>query len=43
MEIRDWLKQAPQPVKRIELAGERFDVMSVRCWRERLLTNKQAG
>ncbi|HEX8096630.1 MAG TPA: DUF4365 domain-containing protein [Pyrinomonadaceae bacterium] len=41
MEIRDYLKRESddgrQPVKQIVFAGERFDVMSVRRWRERLL------
>jgi small GTP-binding protein len=41
MEVRDWLKRATddgkKPVKQIVFAGERFDVMSVRRWREKLL------
>ena len=41
MEVRDWLKRVSdngkKPVKRIVFAGERFDVMSVRRWRERVL------
>jgi hypothetical protein len=41
MEISDWLKQASRnnqkPVPQIVLKGERFDVMSVRRWRDRLL------
>ena len=41
MEVRDWLKRASdhgrKPVKRIVFEGERFDVMSVRRWRERVL------
>ena len=41
MEVRDWLKRASdngnKPVKQIVFAGERFDVMSVRRWRERVL------
>jgi hypothetical protein len=45
MEVRDWLKRASdngkKPVKQIVFAGERFDVMSVRRWRERVLGGKQ--
>jgi hypothetical protein len=41
MEVRDWLKRASdngkKPVKQIVFEGERFDVMSVRLWRERVL------
>ena len=41
MEVRDWLKRAShngkKPVKRIVFEGERFDVMSVRRWRDRAL------
>jgi hypothetical protein len=37
MEVRDWLKCAEKPVKQIVFEGERFDVMSVRRWRSRLL------
>jgi hypothetical protein len=41
MEVRDWLKRASDngrnPVKEIVFAGERFDVMSVQRWRERVL------
>lgn len=41
MEVRDWLKQASEngqkPVKQIIFEGERFDVMSVRRWRDRIL------
>ena len=40
MEIRDWLKRASdngkKPVKQIVFEGERFDVMAVRNWRNRL-------
>lgn len=47
MEVRDWLKRASdkgrKPVKPIVFAGERFDVMSVRRWRERVLSRKAAG
>jgi hypothetical protein len=42
MEVRDWLKRAShnrkQPVKQIVFDGERFDVMSVRRWRDRVLS-----
>jgi len=41
MEVRDWLKRASEngrkPVKQIVFEGERFDVMSVRRWREKVL------
>jgi hypothetical protein len=41
MEIRDWLKRESQDgkktVKQIVFDGERFDVMGVRRWRERVL------
>lgn len=41
MEVRDWLKRASDegktPVKHIVFEGERFDVMSVRRWRDRVL------
>lgn len=41
MEVRDWLKRASdngkKPVRQIVLEGERFDVMSVRRWREKVL------
>jgi hypothetical protein len=41
MEVREYLKRASEggakPVRRIAFDGERFDVMSVRRWRERLL------
>jgi small GTP-binding protein len=36
MEVRDWLKRAGG-VKHIEFKGERFDVMSVRRWRDKVL------
>ena len=42
MEIRDYLKRESdngrKPVKQIVFAGERLDVMSVRRWRERVLS-----
>jgi hypothetical protein len=38
---RDWLKSAThggrKPVQQIVFGGERFDVMSVRRWRDRVL------
>lgn len=41
MEVRDWLKRASdngrKPVKQIIFEGERFDVMSIRRWREKVL------
>lgn len=41
MEVRDWLKRksdnGKKVVKQIVFEGERFDVMSVRRWRERML------
>lgn len=44
MELRDWLRResanGTKPVTQIVFSGERFDVMRVRRWRERLL--KQA-
>ena len=44
MEVRDWLNRASgggkKPVKQIVFAGERFDVMSVRRWRDRVLDRR---
>jgi small GTP-binding protein len=41
MEVRDWLKRASEngkkPVKQIVFEGERFDVISVRRWRDQVL------
>lgn len=41
MEVRDLLKRATRtagrPPRQIEFNGERFDVMSVRRWRTRML------
>ncbi|MBI4910055.1 MAG: DUF4365 domain-containing protein [Acidobacteria bacterium] len=41
MEIRDWLRKATNngrnPVKQIEFEAERFDAMSVRRWRDKVL------
>jgi len=44
MEVRDWLKDATnhgeKPVRQIVFEGQRFDVMSVRRWREAALDGK---
>jgi hypothetical protein len=44
MDVRDWLKRASdnakKQLKQIVFTGERFDVMSVRRWRERVLKDK---
>jgi Domain of unknown function (DUF4365) len=41
MEVREWLKReshdGKKPVRGIVFEGERFDVMSVRRWRDRVL------
>ena len=41
MEVRDWLREATdngkKKVTQIVFEGERFDVMSIRRWRDRLL------
>jgi hypothetical protein len=41
MEVRDWLRResgdGKKPVRQIVFEGERFDVMSVRRFRERML------
>jgi small GTP-binding protein len=41
MEVRDWLRRESdngrRPVKQVVFDGERLDVMSVRCWRDRML------
>jgi hypothetical protein len=41
MEVRDWLKResdnGKKPVRQIIFVGERFDVMSVRRWRDKVL------
>jgi len=46
MEIRDYLKResdnGKKRVKQIVFEGERFDVMSVRRWREKALGAKTA-
>ena len=47
MEVRDWLKRetddGKKPVKQIVFAGQRFDVMSVRRWRETVLSQGSAS
>ena len=47
MEVRDWLKRASEngtkAVKQIVFEGERFDVMSVRRWREKILVAATRG
>ncbi len=44
MEIREYLKRASddgrKPVKQIVFEGQRLDVMSVRRWRDKVLSNK---
>jgi hypothetical protein len=37
MDVSEYLKRAQQPVKQMAFAGERFDVMSVRRWRDQAL------
>lgn len=37
IDVSEYLKHAQQPVKQIVFAGERFDVMSVRRWRDEAL------
>jgi small GTP-binding protein len=37
MDVSDYLRRAQQTVKQIVFAGERFEVMSVRRWRDRVL------
>ena len=43
MEVRDYLKSASdngkKSVKQIVFAGQRFDVMSVRGWRDKVLAS----
>jgi hypothetical protein len=47
MEVRDYLKResdnGKKPVKQINFEGERFDVMSVRRWRENALARNSSG
>jgi small GTP-binding protein len=47
MEIRDYLRtrsdEGRRPVRQIVFTGERFDVMSVRRWREQALSEFAAG
>jgi hypothetical protein len=44
MEVRDWLRRVTdggkKRVKQIVFEGERFDVMSVRRWREQVLRQR---
>jgi hypothetical protein len=40
MEVRDRLKSTGKPVKQIVFEGERFDVMAVRRWRDRALSER---
>lgn len=46
MEVRDWLREATnngtKQVTQIVFEGERFDVMSIRRWREWLLGKDEA-
>ncbi len=46
MEVGNWLKRESEagakPVKQIVFEGERFDVMSVRRWRERVLLERSS-
>ena len=37
MDVSEYLKRVQQPVKQIVFAGERFDLMSVRRWRDAAL------
>ncbi|MGE0882135.1 MAG: TIR domain-containing protein [Blastocatellales bacterium] len=37
MDVSEYLKRAQQPAKHIVFSGERFDVMSVRRWRDEVL------
>ena len=37
MDVSEYLRKAAQPVKQIVFSGERFDVMSVRGWRDKAL------
>lgn len=37
MDVSEYLKRAQQPVKQVVFTGERFDVMSVRRWRDNVL------
>jgi len=41
MEVSSYLKKSPKPVKEIVFDGERFDVMSVRRWRDKMLGGYQ--
>lgn len=37
MDVSEYLRKAQQPAKQIVFSGERFDVMSVRRWRDAAL------
>jgi len=41
MDVSEYLKRAQQSVKQIVFSGERFDVMSVRRWRDAALGGAQ--
>jgi hypothetical protein len=47
MEVRDWLRRESdngnEPVRQIVFEGERFDVMSVRRWRDRALLQRNTS
>ncbi len=47
MEVRDWLRRASEtdkaPPKQVVFEGERFDVMSVRRWRDRVREQSGTG
>ena len=43
MDVSEYLKRAQQPVKQIAFAGEHFDVMSVRRWRDRALRSGETS
>lgn len=36
MDVSEYLRNAQQPAKQIVFSGERFDVMSVRRWRDKM-------
>ena len=38
MDVSEYLKRAQQPVKQVVFTGERFDVMSVRRWRDKMIS-----
>lgn len=39
MDVREYLRRHRKHVRQVEFAGERFDVMSVRRWRDRILAD----